>query len=118
MCKIDDLIGIPYKDNGRDLNGIDCYGLVLLIAERNGIKIPDLQYTNCDLNLSDEYVPTLPVKETNLLEENTILEMECKGSLHLGIAINKKEFIHATKNGVRINKIGALKIRKMYKWDL
>lgn len=118
MCKIDDLIGVPYKNNGRDLNGLDCYGLVLLIAGRNGIKIPDIQYADYDLKLSDEYAPTLPVKETNVLEENTILEMEYKGTLHLGIVLNKKEFIHATKRGVRINKIGALKIRKMYKWDL
>ncbi len=118
MCRIDDLIGVPYKDNGRDLNGLDCYGVVLLIAERSGIKVPDIKFENHNLALSDEYAPTLPVKETAELKEGIILEMDYKNSIHLGIVLNKKEFIHATKNGVRINRIGTFKIRKMYEWDL
>ena len=37
MTDFDDLIGVPYVEDGRDPGtGLDCYGLVLVIAERIG----------------------------------------------------------------------------------
>ena len=39
----DDLIGIPYKENGRGPDGYDCYGLVLTVCHRLGIDLPDRQ---------------------------------------------------------------------------
>lgn len=46
-------IGIPFKDNGRDFNGCDCYGVVFLFyRDILGINLPDL--TN-DYNNSSDY---------------------------------------------------------------
>jgi len=39
----DDLIGKPYKENGRGPDGYDCYGLVLTVCHRLGIDLPDRQ---------------------------------------------------------------------------
>lgn len=38
----DDLIGVPYRDGGRTLDGLDCWGLVLEVFRRMGIMIPDV----------------------------------------------------------------------------
>ena len=34
------MVGIPYEHNGRDENGIDCWGLVYLFFKRIGVKLP------------------------------------------------------------------------------
>ncbi len=36
----DDLVGIPYKHNGRNKNGLDCWGLVYLFFKELGIELP------------------------------------------------------------------------------
>lgn len=41
MIDYDDLIGIPFKYNGRSMKALDCYGLVRLIHQRMGIELPD-----------------------------------------------------------------------------
>lgn len=41
-----DLIGVPFKNKGRGMNGMDCYGLVKEVYKRYGYDIPeyDAQY--------------------------------------------------------------------------
>jgi cell wall-associated NlpC family hydrolase len=56
-------IGIPFRSNGRDREGCDCYGLVrLVLAEEFGVLLPAL---------SDDYADALNVAETaRLFREN------------------------------------------------
>ena len=110
----DDLLGVPYKDHGRDKNGYDCYGLAIEAARRFGYKLDDVIYDDHALELSDEYKPTLNVTPIDKPRAGALIEMKCGDELHVGICINSREFIHMTRTGCRINQIGAINIRGLY----
>lgn len=112
--ELNDLIGAPYKDHGRDASGYDCYGLAIEVARRYGYKLNDVIYENHNLTLSAENVPTLNVTPIDAPREGAILEMEYENELHIGVCINTREFIHMTRLGCRINQIGIIKIRGIY----
>lgn len=113
--EIADLIGIPYKENGRDLKGLDCYGLVIEVERRLGKHLIDIVYDNHDEDLADEFKPLLNIREVRQIYRGVILEMHIDGELHLGVALNNNFMIHATTNqGVRISKIGCLPVEHKY----
>lgn len=115
MPYLSDLIGVPYQLNGRTLDGLDCYGLAIEVERRLGKNLRDVVYTNCDVELSAKNVPTLNVKKTDFINTGTLLEFHFKNELHIGVAINSTQFIHATMNcGVKISPINAYKIEAMY----
>ena len=42
MIDYSDLIGVPFKNQGRDKNiGLDCYGLVMEVYKKLGIQLPE-----------------------------------------------------------------------------
>ena len=42
MIDYSDLIGVPFKNRGRDKNtGLDCYGLVMEVYKKIGIQLPE-----------------------------------------------------------------------------
>lgn len=112
---IDDLLGAPYKDHGRDIKtGFDCYGLAIEAAKRFGYKLDDVVYNNHDIALSDEKKPTLNVTPIDKPRAGAIIEMKYGDELHIGVCINSREFIHMTRTGCRINQIGVINIRGIY----
>ena len=113
---LNDLIGVPYKDGGRDLSGLDCYGTVLLYEREFKHKnLIDVQYDNHNIELSNEFAPLLNIKKTDSIYDGVILEMHVKNELHIGVAISSKLMIHATRNqGVRISSIAAYPIVNKY----
>ena len=112
--QINDLIGVPYRDHGRSLDGMDCYGLAIEVLRRYGYELRDVLYNTHDLELSAENIPTLNVTPLNKAREGAILEMEFNNEIHVGVCINDREFIHMTRTGCRINRIGSIKIRGIY----
>jgi len=52
MIKYSKYIGLPYKNGGRDFNGVDCYGLLYLFFKTElNINLPDF----LELNYEDSW---------------------------------------------------------------
>jgi cell wall-associated NlpC family hydrolase len=118
MIEVGDLVGIPYKEGGRGLDGMDCYGLLIEIFRRDGKKVPDILYSDHSPDITGRVILSLPFRRVpGPPGEMTVLEIVHNGELHVGVALNKKEFIHATRLGVRVNQIGLYKVRSLYEWD-
>ena len=115
MTDVSDLIGIPYKENGRTKEGLDCYGLAILVEKRFGKALQDVVYENHDFKLSAKYTPLLNIKKTDCIKAGTLLEFRIKDTLHIGVALDERNMIHATVNqGVRISRIAAYKLSAIY----
>ena len=115
MIDVSDLIGAPYKDNGRTVEGFDCYGLAIEVEKRFGKKLSDAVYENHDLELSQKWAPLLNVKKTDFIKAGSLLEIHVGNTLHVAVALDEVRMIHATTNqGVRISKIAAYRIAGIY----
>lgn len=114
MVEINDLLGIPYKDHGRDASGMDCYGLAIEVQRRYGYKLHDVVYDCHALELENEKLPTLNVHRIAGPETGALIEMQWRNELHIGVCLNTREFIHMTRTGCRVSQIGAVKVRGYY----
>jgi len=113
---LDDLIGLPYKARGRDESGLDCFGLIWLIAYRNKTPIKDPVYRGFDPSLAKlaDYTGLKKCK----FEAGCVLEIEKDGRLHLGYAVDNERMIHATRNdGVIVENIVNYNVKGYYKFN-
>jgi len=85
----EDLLIVKYKENGRDADGMDCYGLVLECCERAGTPIPDIVYGNDSATLP-EYIRALNVQEIGNPVKGSILQCTLDGELHICYMIDKR----------------------------
>jgi cell wall-associated NlpC family hydrolase len=108
---IKDLIGIPYCAHGRDKTGMDCYALAIEIFRRSGITLPDIYYSDTEIETNkrimeslESTIPNIRLDKPELL---CIIEFNVLGEpAHIGIYIGNNEFIHASrKAGVVIDKL-------------
>ena len=94
-------IGLPYKDNGRDVNGVDCWGLARLFYKQElGIDLPDYSelYTGShDPQVSqaidtykDTWEPTSEGTTGDLCLFNIYGE-----PAHVGVYVGSRRFLHA-----------------------
>ena len=111
MRKVADLVGIPYARHGRDECGLDCFGLIWLIAKRNGTPIDDPWYRGYDPSLMGK-AESVGLERADGLEPGRVIEMVKDGRLHLGYAIDERRMIHAAINGgVIVEDIGRYPVK-------
>lgn len=125
MINIDDLIGVRYKLNGRNIReGLDCYGLAIEVENRFGHKLPD--YADMDqkyfLMYEEKCLRSINVKEISepISEGDLILIKNAKGIFgHIGVYLGKDKFIHCNTLGVHIDRVSQYKnfIGKVYQWQ-
>lgn len=111
MIEVSDLIGTPFKMFGRTKEGLDCYGLVIEVEKRFGKIIPDFMFDCKEFQRVENSIPHINVKKSDYIAEGMILQFRTfDGRLHVGVALDKKTFIHATETqGVRISSIASSK---------
>lgn len=111
-----DLIGIPFKDGGRDLKGLDCYGLVMEVYRRHSIELPEYFAPALDdeaVNTQIEAAKTLPIwGKVDCLNPPFLAVMAIKFNSHLcnhtGVYIGNGLFIHTRERiGVNIDRINS-----------
>ena len=108
---VDDLIGIPFRDGGRGLSGLDCWGLACEVFRRYGIELPDY-YISCeDASRINSQVESdrrqwircaapYPVPALVVMRFNSLL---CN---HVGVYIGGGRMLHtARRTGARIERM-------------
>ena len=111
MFKYDDLIGIPFVDGGRDMEGMDCWGLAKVCFKRQEIAVQDYDISafnavKIDAELStNSYV--WQKMDNPVVGCLVLINISCQGfANHVGIYVGENKFIHAYANsGVCISTI-------------
>lgn len=110
----DDLIGIPYVNGGRDLNGMDCYGLIYYLHEQDGHgELPDYESPNLASHKLATFIEALNSWEKVDLSPGATLLFRVPGNYHVGRYIGDDEFIHTWEGsgGVTIESLSTWKRR-------
>ena len=115
--KWDDLLTVPYKANGRDMSGMDCYGLVLECCRRNGTPLRDVRYEGSEISADtlSFYTRAVNVRSIGSPEAGAVVECEYEGNLHIGFLIDTKTVLHMTYEGMRVSSLLALRNVRFYK---
>lgn len=119
MIDYSDLIGVPFKNQGRDKNtGLDCYGLVMEVYKKIGIQLPEY-YADWD---NVEKINSIIQQEvgTSLWKkvDGRHIPIPCvmairfgvpKGVVnHTGVYVGNGKFIHIRENvGVCVDRVNS-----------
>ncbi|HSW39595.1 MAG TPA: NlpC/P60 family protein, partial [Acidobacteriota bacterium] len=112
---VNDLIGVPFVDDGRDLSGLDCWGLVMLVLARMGKQIPDYR-VRCDATdeisqLVDDARASAAWKPVAAPAPGDLVAIRADSRIpdavqHFGVYLGEGRFIHVMqKHGVAIVRI-------------
>ena len=126
---VKDLIGIPFRDGGRDTAGLDCLGLVILIAARMGKQLPDFRISCKEPGKISDAVElvraTTPVQRVQFPQFGDVVAIKADPRIpdiiqHFGMYLERNQFIHVTPlQGVIITRVeGSWKrrIEGYYRW--
>jgi len=95
-------IGIDYAHNGRDREGIDCWGLVrLVLSEQRGIELPGFDDVAVDRRAMTIGSNALKYgDEIESPEAFAVVLMLYAGAPHVGICIDSNRMLHIDEDCV------------------
>lgn len=116
MIYIDDLIGIPYKNNGYNKHeGLCCWGLLVEAEKRLGRNLPDTSVLKNDVLFTD-VLPLVRVNEPK--EEGDIIVIKYDGfAYHVGYYLGDGYVLHCDSNGVNVIRLDSIKEKEIYTWQ-
>jgi len=90
-----DLLGKSYKNGGRGPDAFDCSGLVYYAYKKSGLSLPVTAEEQGRSGVEVSREATLP---------GDLVIFKIKRDFHVGIVLNDREFVHASKSrGVAID---------------
>lgn len=99
-------IGLPFKDHGRDREGLDCWGLVrLVMAEQMGIALPSF-VTEYDRTSDTKRISGLIAREAGLWraiqrgeeKQGDVIVLRLQGHpLHVGLVLGDCQMLHVER---------------------
>jgi probable lipoprotein NlpC len=90
-----DLLGKSYKNGGRGPDAFDCSGLVYYAYKKSGLTLPVTAEEQGRSGVEVSREATLP---------GDLVIFKIKRDFHVGIVLNDREFVHASKSrGVAID---------------
>lgn len=128
MIEVQDLLGVPFVDGGRDKQGMDCWGLFIEVMKRFGYEVPDYKVSCFDAEgIGGTYQAEIGSWQEvgsaapGLAVAMAIHEKAPDMVQHFGVVLEPKRFIHTLeKTGVIITKISDpffnRKIKGFYRW--
>lgn len=116
MVYYEDLLAVPYLEKGRDYKiGLDCYGLVIELARRNGQELLDItqqaHVNKSELADCKSKINLVEIKQEQI-KSGDILQCIYNDNLHMGYIVDKHTVIHMTNKGLRLTPIEAFKEKK------
>jgi len=90
MIKYDDLIGKPYKEDGRGPDGYDCYGVCMEVCKRAGINLPEFN------ELKDSKFLHIDKPDIGDL---VLIRSTC--DQHAGVMVSKSKLLQVNSTGHR-----------------
>lgn len=123
--ELSDIIGIPFRQKGRDQNGFDCYGCAMEVSKRFGHDLPEVNYEVSDDKTFDEKYKSVisglkgTLKRTRSPSPGDLVLFSCKGKMvHIGVCLIGDDFIHCNKYGVHVSKLSSFVGEyEVYKWS-
>lgn len=122
MFSTDNYIGIPYKKNGRDKSGLDCYGLgILLYKDVFEIDLEEVSFINKEIIspglINKEFLKksllwdrVFDLKKFDLLAYDTVHIKNKKTVSHVAFYVGSERIMHVNES------IGSVVIQKMHSY--
>lgn len=82
-----------------------------------GKPLPDIWYDSDEIDLFTQNMAIAKLERIEAPEEGALIEMDYNNTLHMGICLDNKSYIHTTRSGVKVNRIGSIPVLGYYKWD-
>lgn len=127
IINIEDLLGVRYRFNGRDIKkGFDCYGLAIEVSKRFGHTLPDIEEVRKKdrdfLTCEGKVIGAVNLKQINEPSKASDILL-IKGSTgvfqHIGVYLGNGWFIHCNELGVHLDRVSQYKnlIGRVYQWQ-
>lgn len=116
-------VGIPFRDQGRDRDGCDCYGLFrLALAELAGIELPSYADAYCTASdraaaaalIRGESEPFVEVEEAEARPLDAVLLTRAGAECHIGMVVRRGLVLHTGfgMGASRIEPYTSMRLRK------